>query len=184
MKRAVLLVLFLISVAVGYCIRPHLRFLDIPIDGSIATFSRALKSKGWIVHPASKKMPVGQRYFVNQTSMRNDHYFVVSYDPGTGTVYAVTTVQELSDWKSAMQLFNVQSSILMLEYVDGQEEYSTVIFESEDPYPMVEIDVINDNCELLGTITCRIDYDMRVFDKIILFVEYSDHINRNKYFKP
>ncbi len=186
--RKLIMSLLLSMASVGFCASPHLQFWGIPVDGSVSTFTRSMKSKGWKISPASKNMPVGQRYFENDSVQWQRYYIVASYDPATKTVYCVTAVREFdaSESKTARQLFDVQSYILRNEYVDDDSKCGSGYMESaEGGLPMFGVNVNGPDCEPLGTITCRIDYDPFVApDNVFFMVEYLDHVNARKYFKP
>lgn len=56
--------------------------------------------------------------------------------------------------------------------------------ESADGLPFYGVEVNNADCEWLGTITCRIDYDPTVPEIMFVCLEFSDASNSQKYLNP
>lgn len=178
MKRLLLLLLAVSCFAIGQCAPSHLKFNGIPINGTISSFTRAMNQKGWKVSPASQNMPVGQRYFENQVQ---GHHIVVSYDPHTKIVYAVTSVQE-TDAATALKWFTVQKEVLRMEYVDNSEGCTAATTSSaEGELPLFGVGVNDGDCNQLGTITIRLEYDPQVTGTTFMFTEYRDHANTSRF---
>lgn len=96
MKFFVFILALVFSVGVGA--QEHLDFEGISIDGTIASFTEKMKSKGYVVDPVSKRMPAGVRYFTGPYIPNYDfleyYSFAVSYDVRTKTVFSVSQVYE------------------------------------------------------------------------------------------
>lgn len=64
----------------------HLKFMGIPLTGTITSFSTKLKAKGFTVSKYNKSAPKGVRLF-DGTFFGNDASVYVYYDPRTSQVY-------------------------------------------------------------------------------------------------
>lgn len=87
--------LILCMIMVCASAQTHMKFMGIPLDGHINTFSSKLKAKGATISPLNKQASVGLRLFNGKFY---DHLctFWVSYNAKTGVVYNVRVVIENS----------------------------------------------------------------------------------------
>jgi hypothetical protein len=93
MKRVVFILLFMMG-AILCTNAQHLRFSEIPIEGSITSFQSKLAAKGIRVNQAeSNKAPVGQRIF-NGKFQGYNAVITVYYNRKTKDVYKVEAVIE------------------------------------------------------------------------------------------
>lgn len=178
--------------SVGLRAQKHLEFEGIPVDGTITSFTEKMKKIGYKVDPSSKKAPIGMRYFISPDIPNYDfleYYTVcVKYDVRTKTVFSVSQVYEFKSTVGGLatcsRLFDETKERLSSTYVDSDSCGSSVM-ESLDGLPFYGVDVNNDNCETVGTIAVRVEYDSTIMpDRMFVFVEYSDSRNSQKYFKP
>lgn len=191
MKRLSLIIIAF-AVAVTLWGAKHLHFDGIPIDGTIASFTEKMKAVGYRVHPSSKKMPAGMRYFISPDTPDNDYleYYslCVKYDVRTKTVFCVSQVYEFKNTigglATSKRLFDETKARLSATYLDS-DSCGSGVMEAADGLPFYGVDVNNADCEFIGTISCRIDCDSSLLpDRILLFIEYSDVLNSRKYFRP
>lgn len=189
MKRIIFILLLLSALAASA--QSHLEFNGIPIDGSVSAFTEKMKAAGYRVHPSSKKMPAGMRYFINPDKSNFDYLeycsVCVRYDVRTKTVFCVSQVYEFKNTigglATSKRLFDETKARLSATYLDSDSCGSGVMYAA-DGLPFYGVDVNNADCEFIGTITCRIEYDATIPEKMFVFVEFSDAANSQKYFKP
>ena len=190
MKRIIFILLLLCALAASA--QTHLEFNGIPIDGSVSAFTEKMKAAGYPVHPSSKKMPAGMRYFINPDKSNFDYLeycsVCVRYDVRTKTVFCVSQVYEFKNTigglATCQALFDKTKERLSATYLDS-DSCDSGVMEAADGLPFYGVDVNDKDCELIGTISCRIDCDYSLLpDRILLFIEYSDALNSRKYFRP
>lgn len=186
MKRLILILLLLCALAASA--QSHLEFNGIPIDGSVSAFTEKMKAAGYQVHPSSKKMPTGMRYFINSGKLNFDYLeycsVCVKYDVRTKIVFCVSQVYEFKNTigglATSKRLFDETKARLSAAYPDS-DSCGSGVMESADGLPFYGVDVNNADCEWLGTITCRIDYDPTVPEIMFVCLEFSDAANSQKY---
>lgn len=189
--RRHIFILFLFC-ALAASAQSHLEFNGIPIDGPVSVFTEKMKAAGYRVHPSSKKMPAGMRYFINPDKSNFDYLeycsVCVRYDVRTKTVFCVSQVYEFKNTigglATSRRLFDETKARMSAAYPDS-DSCGSGVMESVDGLPFYGVDVNNADCEFIGTISCRIDCDFSLLpDRILLFIEYSDVLNSRKYFRP
>lgn len=131
------------------------------------------------------------RYFINSDKSNFDYLeycsVCVRYDVRTKTVFCVSQVYEFNNtiggFATSRRLFDETKARLSAAYPDS-DSCGSGVMESVDGLPFYGVDVNNADCEFIGTVTCRIDYNPVLSEKIYVFVEFSDAVNSGKYFKP
>ena len=84
---------------------------------------------------------------------------------------------------TSSRLFDETKARLSAAYPDSDSCGSGEI-ESADGLPFYGVDVDNADCEFIGTITCRIEYDATVPENMFVFVEFSDAVSSQKCLNP
>lgn len=131
------------------------------------------------------------RYFINSDKSNFDYLeycsVCVRYDVRTKTVFCVSQVYEFKNTigglATSRRLFDETKARLSAAYLDS-DSCGSGVMESADGLPFYGVDVNNADCEFIGTVTCRIDYNPVLSDKIYVFVEFSDASNSQKYLNP
>lgn len=178
MKRIIFILLLLYALAASA--QSHLEFNGIPIDGSVSAFTEKMKKIGYVVDPVSKSMPAGQRWFADPD---RDVTVCVSYDVKSKNVFCVSQIFQFNNAVACRRFFDGMKKRLSSRYVET-DSCGSGEMESVDGLLFYGVDVNNADCEFIGTITCRIEYDATVPENMFVFVEFSDGINSGKYFKP
>ncbi|MBP3289334.1 MAG: hypothetical protein J6L79_08920 [Muribaculaceae bacterium] len=178
MKRIIFILLLLCALAASA--QSHLEFNGIPIDGSVSAFTEKMKKIGYVVDPVSKSMPAGQRWFADPD---RDVTVCVSYDVKSKNVFCVSQIFQFNNAVACRRFFDGMKKRLSSRYVET-DSCGSGEMESVDGLPFYGVDVNNADCEFIGTITCRIEYDATVPENMFVFVEFSDGVNSGKYFKP
>lgn len=178
MKRIIFILLLLCALAASA--QTHLEFNGIPIDGSVSAFTEKMKKIGYVVDPVSKSMPAGQRWFADPD---RDVTVCVSYDVKSKNVFCVSQIFQFNNAVACRRFFDGMKKRLSSRYVET-DSCGSGEMESVDGLPFYGVDVNNADCEFIGTITCRIEYDATVSENMFVFVEFSDGVNSGKYFKP
>lgn len=178
MKRLILILLLLCALAASA--QTHLEFNRIPIDGPISAFTEKMKKIGYAVDPSSKLMPAGQRWFDDP---ERDVTVCVSYDVKSKNVFCVTQIFQFDNAMACRRFFDGMKNRLSSRYVET-DSCGSGVMESVDGLPFYGVDVNNADCKWIGTVTCRIDYNPVLSEKIYVFVEFSDASNSQKYLNP
>ncbi len=166
----------------------HLDFRGIPIDGTISNFTKKMVGKGYTVDSASKRTPKGKRFFVDSSWDVDEieKYIVVSYDAKTNNVYSMTMVYEFPEEfvNESFKFFSAWKKELERKYEATNDSCGKAFFENQDGLPLYGVDICNEQCEQIGSIAARIDYEPMIYSKIVVFIDYIDFKNAQKYFKP
>lgn len=178
MKRIIFILLLLCALAASA--QSHLEFNGIPIDGSVSAFTEKMKKIGYVVDPVSKSMPAGQRWFADPD---RDVTVCVSYDVKSKNVFCVSQIFQFDNAMACRRFFDGMKNRLSSRYVET-DSCGSGVMESADGLPFYGVDVNNADCEWLGTITCRIDYDPTVPEIMFVCLEFSDASNSQKYLNP
>lgn len=178
MKRIIFILLLLCALAASA--QSHLEFNGIPINGSVSAFTEKMKKIGYVVDPVSKSMPAGQRWFADPD---RDVTVCVSYDVKSKNVFCVSQIFQFNNAVACRRFFDGMKKRLSSRYVET-DSCGSGEMESVDGLPFYGVDVNNADCEFIGTITCRIEYDATIPENMFVFVEFSDGVNSGKYFKP
>lgn len=178
MKRIIFILLLLCAFAASA--QTHLEFNGIPIDGPVSAFTERIKKIGYVVDPSSKRMLAGQRWFDDPERAVT---VCVSYDVKSKNVFAVTQIFQFDNSMACRRFFDGMKNRLSSRYAET-DSCGSGVMESADGLPFYGVDVNNADCEWLGTITCRIDYDPTVPEIMFVCLEFSDAANSQKYLNP
>lgn len=117
MKKTIMLWLFAIVSIVSFAqnTTEHLKFMGIPINGTITQFQSKLLAKGCTLDRASKALPVGCRIF-NGKFVGNKVEIYVYYDEKTKVVYRAKAVIVGTSENIADQKYNEIKNMLLQKY--------------------------------------------------------------------
>lgn len=161
----------------------HLEFMGVPINGSIASFSTKLKSKGYTQLQGNNQLPIGIRGFDGVFAGEECELYVY-YNPKTKIVYqcrvfincnsSIETAENKFD--SFKELLNKKygdvalTSDMLTDVESDEPKYSLMIFE-----PPIDL-----GAKLIGGIVVKI-YEPGAFsDTYEIVISYFDYANCTK----
>lgn len=107
----------------------HIKFMGIPIDGTISTFEQKLISKGLKpIKDFNENSPSGDRYF-NGVFAGYESVILVKYNPKTKIVYKVAVCIDRADYSYVQDLYAEFIDLLLRKYKDwnsGTDEGQTM----------------------------------------------------------
>lgn len=152
----------------------HMKFMGIPINGSISNFQQKLEAKGVkmdkIITP---KLPAGMRVYEGVFSGESARIYVY-FDEKTKTVYRAKAVIENIAKEYAENKFTKFASLLKEKYVNGYANDA-----EQDGYPSLCIGVFDSNNEdFLGFVSMYMNNSRDVLDdSVFLHIDYEDEKN-------
>lgn len=168
MKR---LLLFLFTFfAIGlYAQGDHLKFMGIPLNGTITQFQNKLLGKGVALdRETNKLLPVGTRAFTGTFSGENASIFVY-YDNKTKIVYRAKAVITCKDKSVAENKLNYYSDMLSVKYAEAETHsgtsYGNIAFELDIPNASngylgcIQLYLIDNEYSFIGDMNLHIDYE-------------------------
>lgn len=155
----------------------HLKFMGIPLNGTIDNFQNKLAAKGVTVDPVKNKIaPVGLRIFKGNFTSRSCTICV--FYTNSKIVYRAKAIFSSTDEDTADQFYNRVKNLLNDKY---SEEYTEE--DTSEGYPSVSVFVSNETGKVLfGEIDLyksKEEYDY-LPDEYWIQVDYNDYINRGK----
>lgn len=176
MKRtlAILTLIFAFTIALN---AQHLKFMGIPIDGTITQFQQKLAAKGFTISPDNKHAGVGMRIFKGTFSGEKCNLYVY-YNPTTKLVESTHVIIPAYSLDAVQSKFNQYKSRLNEKYAS-----SSIGFEGEHPYDyfwQVLPSSSQENLTLRGVIGIGIIELDDPFEPYELSISYSDSINVKK----
>lgn len=176
MKKITLsLIACLISLMVSAQVE-HLKFMGIPLNGTITSFQAKLQAKGVKYDPlGSKQFGVGCRCFKG-TFSNEKAYFYVYYNDKTKIVYRAKAVITCYNIEYGNRKFDSFSGMLKSKYSDGE------FYDGEqDGYPALSILVPDSKLEKsLGQVGVYISNSSEPYiDEVYLHIDYEDFANTN-----
>ena len=174
MKKIVYLLFALLTTLSVNAQKEHLKFMGIPLTGSITNFQSKLTAKGISYDKAaSLRSQAGIRCFTGMFSGEKAEIYVY-YNEKTKIVYRAKAVVEYSTEDIAKSKYSKFSSMLREKYIAGE------FFESEhDDYPAFGIKVPDSQLEKsIGFISLYISKPSYSFmDERYLHIDYEDRDN-------
>ena len=177
MKRIVLFIVatfFMLGLAAQ---TPHLKFMGIPLDGTINSFQTKLTQKGFTPDATTnRQIGVGVRCFIGGTFSGEKASVFVYYNPKTKIVYRAKAVIESSTESYIDNLYNKLKKSIGDKYKSRSE------FESSyhDGHASGAYYIWKDDVELLGRIDLYVTKPISYLDNRCLHIDYWDLLNSNK----
>ncbi len=178
MKKSI--ILLIISI-VALCIpmqAQHLKFMDIPLTGTITQFQNKLAAKGVKYDKSlSQELPAGTRAFKGTFAGEKADIYIY-YDPTTKIVhrakavmtYSLESTRESKYEEFKYMLSSKYNAFEQSEYEDGHEVNNYVI--AKDGATSID--------DIIGYISIYVtDYSL-IYDNYLLHIEYADHQNSKK----
>lgn len=159
----------------------HLKFMGIPLNGSINEFSAKLAAKGIKISTDSKIFPVGTRSF-DGVFMGKKANIYVYYTPSTKIVYRAKACIEYENEDIIKSLYNETKSLLSDKYYgfedsgthNGYEAWELFVSRYPDDKEMVWF-------RCYGNINLYISkYTDTYPTTYTLHIDYTDQINDDK----
>ena len=165
----------LISISI-YSQNDHIKFMGIPLNGSIDQFQNKLLSKGIKYDAkASKILESATRAYTGYFSGYKSR-IMVYYDEKTKIVYRAKAIIENYDKDSRNNAYEDLKKKLVLKY--GEIKYEG----EHNNYPAIGITVYDDRYNILGSVSLFMsDPIYEYMNEYYLHVDYEDLINSNKH---
>ena len=175
MKKTLLIVLCcLLSIAVQ-AQTEHLKFMGIPLNGTITTFQAKLQAKG-VKYDAegSRQLKIGCRSFKGSFSGEKADFYVY-YNEKTKVVYRAKAVIMCLNKEKGEEKFYSFRSMLKTKYTEGIANDS-----EQDGHPSLSILVPDSKQEKgLGYVGMYITNPLYSFlEEVYLHIDYEDIANR------
>lgn len=174
MKKTITIIAMMLMAFVAQAQTEHMKFMGIPLDGSIEQFTTKLLNKGMTKDIAHSKASEGMRVF-NGTFFDRSATIVVWYDKRTLTVYSALAQLEFSSGEEADEFIsNIKRSItnkyfLNVDYWNDWEE------DEKFGRPFYYMYLYSETRERIGNICIW-------YDKFnVVSVNYYDYSNGDKH---
>ena len=172
MKRIVSILALLLCMT---CVQAeeHMKFMGIPLNGTISQFQAKLTAKG-VTHDVagSKGLSAGRRLFKGTFSGKRAEIYVY-FDEATKIVYRAKAVIESSEESLSKQNYDYFVSMLSQKYDDAEKKYGR-----QDSYETVTFLVPNNNEYATYTYLGSIDVYRSCYSfTYCVHVDYTDAIN-------
>ena len=177
MKKVGLSILFLMLSVCSFAQNEHIKFMGIPLNGTIQQFHQKLVGRG-CKHDVklSGMMAKGTRAF-NGSFAGNKATIFVYYDENTNIVYRAKAVIDCSGEGIRDSQFNDIKNLLDTKYGTLLSEKGT--HEDYDAYSYI---IFSDNTDkLIGHVDLYISKQEFGFHKYSLHVDYFDIVNSEKH---
>lgn len=120
--KKIFFLLFTLCVCLSISAQEHMKFMGIPLDGTIDNFALKLKAKGVTYDAArSKSLPPGSKSY-NGTFMGEKATFVVSFNTKSRVVFSVMVEMSYSSPDVAFYPFNDIVRQLLAKYPNADRE--------------------------------------------------------------
>lgn len=147
----------------------HLKFMGVPITGTITQFQSKLTQKGCTYDKDSAKLSAGRRAF-NGTFAGNKVWIGVYYDTKTKIVYRVKAIIEHNSEKIAEQRY-----AKMLDLFKQKYDTSDFSYDTQDGKDALSIYLSNGTIDMFFVKNDYDDYDVHI--------DYWDYLNNKKFNK-
>lgn len=183
MKKLLFTLCFLIFAIVSFAqANTHIKFMGIPLTGTIAQFQAKLVAKGCTYNKvASATIPNGTRAF-NGTFVGNKVDIFVYYDTKTKVVYRTKAVVSGVTEDIAEQEYSKIKNLLSQKY---GSDFDDMFVGTQGGKESVSFMSANDEGEINGSIDLFITQDeetwVRAPYNYNLHIDYNDRINTNNH---
>lgn len=172
MKKLMISLVALLLALTSYAQTGHLKFMGIPLNGSIASFQAKLQAKG-VRYDAegSRHLPVGTRAFKGTFSGEKADIYVY-YNEKTKVVYRAKAVMTCANKSIGEQKYNSFKSMLKEKY-----GYGGVAVGEQDGHPNLLIRLADDEGMSLGDVGMYMSSPYSYMDEVSLHIDYEDATN-------
>lgn len=181
MNHTLLSLLFCLFTTIASAQNGHLKFMGIPLDGTINEFSAKLAAKGCRVNAIAKQTPVGVRTF-DGVFMGKEALIHIYYTPITKNVYRAKACIRLEDEDAIKLLYEDTKKLLVDKYTGFQKTRSDYGYES---WSLAVSRYSNDEEFIWNRCFGEIDLYITKHDnsyptRYFLHIDYTDQINDDK----
>lgn len=179
MKRIIFLWVVLICATIIPAQAQHMKFMGIPLTGTITQFQQKLAAKG-VTHDKrlSALSDKGTRVFKGSFA-GSDATIVVMYSVNTKIVYAAKAYYDCYSTTAREQKYDELKSLLEQKYVAESKHISEI--SEDDGHERFKITVTDDSRKIvLGYIRLHCMQDPVFSSRSSVHVEYQDLTNYNK----
>ena len=175
MKRIIHILVLIILASFMQAQAEHLKFMGIPLTGTITQFQQKLAAKGVTYSKAeSERAAVGTRIFKG-TFAGSKATIVVWYNSKTKIVYGAKALFEFSTTKSRDNKYDELKSMLSYKYSDESSET-----EYKDGLETYHMTVTDDyGYSKLGIISLYRTENEFSYSTYYVHIEYTDIVNYN-----
>ena len=181
MKRVVSVFIFVVFAVASFAQTQHLKFMGIPLNGSVQNFQQKLATKGVRLNTlANKTLPTGVRAFKGVFS-GNEADIYVHYNSKTKIVYRAKAVIEASNLTHAENLYETIKDGLISKYENNsffttseQEEHESMTFAVFSTNNQEQLSL-----GIIGLYVSKSVYSWQENERWI-HVDYEDVANSNK----
>ena len=177
MKKSIILLTFcLMAFCCPIQAQQHMKFMGIPLTGTITQFQNKLQAKGMKYDKTTSQIfPAGVRAFSGNFAGEKASVYVY-YDPSTKIVYRAKAVVGYYSEALCEQKYDEMKSMLSTKYSDAYE--TSDYREGHQVYHYVTYELKNDEVKIYGTIDLYVT-DAELWDdyKQYLHIDYSDYKN-------
>ena len=172
MRRIVLLLVSLMLTFVSFAQTEHLKFMGIPLDGTIVDFNAKLLAKG-LKYDAffNNTLPTGGLAY-NGIFAGKDAQIFVYYNTNTKVVYRAKATITCLNEDMAKNLEEEIWALIKVKYPNGEEHQ-----DEHEGYPAHCTLLSNSNNTYLGSISLYMSKYNKLEDKVTLHVDYEDGPN-------
>lgn len=173
MKRLAFVIISCLMFVVSQAQTEHMKFMGIPLNGTITQFQAKLIAKGFKFDAQlNKTIIAGCRAFKGVFSEDNADIYVY-FNTKTKVVYRAKAVIECMNIKKGEEKLELYKSLLKKKYPNGY-----VSEQEHNNHPSLTIYLDKKNGEMLGVIDLYItDSEYSFVDKVWLHIDYADSSN-------
>lgn len=155
----------------------HMKFMGIPLDGTISTFTTKLKAKGVKISPNNSQSSAGCRWFVGSFFGQSAKIYVY-YNPTTKIVYRAKAVIEGDKFERLKDIYDEISASIDSKYL-GRHKEDTYEGRISVRY---DIDLESSANFYEGAIDLFFsDNGLTYYTTYYLHIDYYDEVNRRKH---
>lgn len=156
----------------------HVKFMGIPLDGNIDTFTTKLKNKGCTINSINTLVEKGTRVFDGYFS-GEEATICVYYNPSNKKVYAAKAYFDCFGKTRTLDSFESFKNNLSQKYGSFDMIESTTDDDYGHEFPKVMIGIRDDDFEMIGLIVMYITcYEYGTNGTHSIHVQYEDLINQ------
>lgn len=176
MKRTISLLLLCMIWFVASA-QQHMKFMGIPLDGTITTFTTKLQAKGVKISPNNSKSGAGCRWFVGSFFGQSAEIYVY-YNPTTKIVYRAKAVIERDKFEQLKNIYDEISTSIDSKYLGRHKEdtYEGKVSIHYDIDLETSADYYEGSIDLFFT-----DNGLTYYTTYYLHIDYYDEANRRKH---
>ncbi|MFA4046769.1 hypothetical protein HPS54_11865 [Prevotella sp. PCHR] len=171
MKRNIILTLFISLVSLCATAQEHIKFMGIPMGGTITAFQNKLQAKGLKVSVESARMPAGQRGYKGTFSGEQAE-ILIWFNPRTKIVYRGKAMINRYGKEFILGVLSEMESKLDLKYPDAEKYTDTFKDDYSHELRSVAYKLPTGRIDLFITGESYIDSG-----KFYLHIDYHDAIN-------